>query len=101
MLNIKDIRSNPEIFIHNLKKRNIDDPNKIINNILELDKTYRNFLEQKEKLLNERNTISKELGKSKDDQKKFNELSNKVSKIKEEILKFQEKGMNGLKSEDS
>ena len=60
MLNIKDIRSNPENFIQNLKKRNIDDPEKIINNILELDKTYRNFLEQKEKLLNERNTISKE-----------------------------------------
>ena len=88
MLNIKDIRSNPENFIQNLKKRNIDDPEKIINNILELDKTYRNFLEQKEKLLNERNTISKELGKNKDDQKKFNELSNKVSMIKEEIFKL-------------
>ena len=86
MLNIKDIRLNPENFIQNLKKRNIDDPKKIISNILELDKTYRNFLEQKEKLLNERNTISKELGKNKDDQKKFNELSNKVSIIKEEIL---------------
>ena len=88
MLNIKDIRSNPENFIQNLKKRNIDDPKKIISNILELDKTYRNFLEQKEKLLNERNTISKELGKNKDDQKKFNELSNKVSMIKEEIFKL-------------
>ena len=88
MLNIKDIRSNPENFIQNLKKRNIGDPKKIINNILELDKTYRNFLEQKEKLLNERNTISKELGKNKDDQKKFNELSNKVSIIKEEIFKL-------------
>ncbi len=88
MLNIKDIRSNPENFIQSLKKRNIDDPEKIINNILELDKTYRNFLEQKEKLLNERNTISKELGKNKDDQKKFNELSNKVSMIKEEIFKL-------------
>ena len=88
MLNIKDIRSNPENFIQNLKKRNIDDPKKIISNILELDITYRNFLEQKEKLLNERNTISKELGKNKDDQKKFNELSNKVSMIKEEIFKL-------------
>ena len=32
MLNIKDIRSNPEIFIQNLKKRNIEDSKKIINN---------------------------------------------------------------------
>ena len=38
-------------------------------------------------MLNERNTISKELGKNKDDQK-FNELSNKVSMIKEEIFKL-------------
>ena len=47
MLNIKDIRLNPEFFIQNLQKRNIEDPKKIINEVLELDKIYRNFLEQK------------------------------------------------------
>ena len=71
MLNIKDIRLNPEFFIQNLQKRNIEDSKKIINEVLELDKIYRNFLEQKEKLLNERNIISKDLGKNKNDQKKF------------------------------
>ena len=88
MLNIKDIRLNPEFFIQNLQKRNVEDSKKIINKVLELDKIYRNFLEQKEKLLNERNTISKDLGKNKNDQKKFDELSKKVSIIKEEISKL-------------
>ena len=85
MLNIKEIRNNPDFFIKNLKKRNLDNSEKLIKEILDLDKEYREFLEKKEKLLSSRNQISKELGQKKNDQTKFNELSKKVSDIKKQV----------------
>ncbi len=90
MINIKDIRSDSNFIIEGLKKRNIDYPEKIVKEILSIDKDYREALERKEKLLSERNIISKDLGKSKDDQKKFKELSLKVTSIKEEISKLED-----------
>ena len=89
MLNIKDIRSRPKFYIENLIKRNVNNSNEIINNILEKDKNYRSFLENKEKLLNERNVISKDLGKNKNDKEKFELLSKKVSEIKNNIQKLE------------
>ena len=50
MLNIKEIRNNPDFFIQNLKKRNLDNSEKLIKELLNLDKEYREFLEKKEKL---------------------------------------------------
>jgi len=89
MLNIKDIRANANYFIDSLKKRNFDCPEKIINQILKLDQNYRENLEKKEKLLNERNLISKELANNKDNKKKFSELSLKVTQLKEQIAKLE------------
>ncbi len=90
MINIKDIRSDANFIIESLKKRNVDNPEKIIQEILDIDKDYRETLERKEILLNERNVISKDLGKNKDDQKKFKELSLKVVSLKEEISKLED-----------
>ena len=89
MLSIKDIRANANYFIDSLKKRNFDNPEKIINQILKLDKNYRENLEKKEKLLSERNLISKELANYKDNKKKFSQLSLKVTQLKEEIAKLE------------
>ena len=89
MLNIKDIRLRPEFYVESLSKRNVINANKIINNIIEKDKNYRSILEDKEKLLNERNVISKDLGKNKDDKEKFELLSKKVSEIKNNIQKLE------------
>jgi len=89
MLNIKDIRLRPEFYIESLSKRNVINANKIINNIIEKDKNYRSSLENKEKLLNERNVISKDLGKNKNDKEKFELLSKKVSEIKNNIQKLE------------
>jgi seryl-tRNA synthetase len=89
MLNIKDIRLRPEFYIESLSKRNVINANKIINNIIEKDKNYRSSLENKEKLLNERNVISKDLGKKKNDKEKFELLSKKVSEIKNNIQKLE------------
>ena len=89
MLNIKDIRLRPEFYIESLSKRNVINANEIINNIIEKDKNYRSSLENKEKLLNERNVISKDLGKNKNDKEKFEVLSKKVSEIKNNIQKLE------------
>ena len=71
MLNIKEIRTNTNYIIESLKKRNFDNPEKIINQILKIDKNYREDLEKKEKLLGERNLISKELANLKNNKKKI------------------------------
>ncbi len=98
MLNIKDIRSKPDFFIENLSKRNIEDPKKVVQDIIDKDKSYRLILEKKEKLLSERNSISKDLGKNKNDKEKFETLSKKVSDIKVEIQNL-EKDTDKLKKE--
>ena len=85
MLNIKDIRSNTDFIIKSLEKRNVDNSKKIIDSIIELDKDYRDSLEKKEKLLNQRNLVSKDLGRNKNDKKKFKELSEKSNNLKEDI----------------
>lgn len=85
MLNIKDIRSNTDFIIKSLEKRNVDNSKKIIDSIIELDKDYRDGLEKKEKLLNQRNLVSKDLGRNKNDKKKFKELSEKANNLKEDI----------------
>lgn len=85
MLNIKDIRSNTDFIIKSLEKRNVDNSKKIIDSIIELDKDYRDSLEKKEKLLNQRNLVSKDLGRNKNDKKKFKELSEKANNLKEDI----------------
>ena len=88
MLSIKDIRSNTNYIIDSLKKRNFNKPEIIINDIIKLDKDYRESLEKKEKLLNQRNLISKELSKIKDSKNEFKEQSIKVTLLKEEISKL-------------
>jgi len=77
MLNIKDIRVKKDFIVQSLKKRNIDQADKIIDEVIKLDREYRESLETKEKLLSERNSISKDLGINKSDENKFKELSKK------------------------
>ena len=88
MLSIKEIRINTNYIIESLKKRNFDNPEKIITEILKLDKNYRENLEKKEKLLSKRNSISKELSNYKNNKKKFTKLSKEVTLIKSKILKL-------------
>ncbi len=89
MLNIKEIRTNTDYIIESLKNRNFDNPENIINEIIKLDENYRKNLEKKEKLLSDRNLISKELAKFKNDKKKFDELSLKVTLLKNQISELE------------
>ena len=88
MINIKDIRSQENFIIESLNKRNFKNSEKIIKEVMDLDKDYRVNLEKKEKLLNERNVLSKELSKNISDKKKLQEISLKVTTLKQEILKL-------------
>ena len=89
MLNIKEIRTNTDYIIESLKNRNFDNPENIINEIIKLDENYRKNLEKKEKLSSDRNLISKELAKFKNDKKKFDELSLKVTLLKNQISELE------------
>lgn len=88
MINIKDIRSQENFIIESLNKRNFKNSEKIIKEVIDLDKDYRVNLEKKEKLLYERNVLSKELSKNISDKKKLQEISLKVTTLKQEILKL-------------
>ena len=88
MINIKDIRTQENFIIASLNKRNFKNSEKIIKEVIDLDKDYRVHLEKKEKLLNERNVLSKELSKNISDKKKLQEISLKVTTLKQEILKL-------------
>ena len=88
MINIKDIRTQENFIIESLNKRNFKNSEKIIKEVIDLDKDYRVNLEKKEKLLNERNVLSKELAQNKSDKKKLQEISLKVTTLKQEILKL-------------
>lgn len=59
MLDIKALRANPGLVLGELKKRNVD---LSLDEFLNLDKTRREKLVAVEKLKNQRNTVSKEVG---------------------------------------
>ena len=73
MLNIKEIRNNPELFTKGLADRNLDID---IKKILDLDKKNRELIQKKEKLEQEKKSISKTKDKT---------LFNKSKKLSEEI----------------
>ena len=61
MHNIKDIKSNLEVFVKNISKRNYKIDEKLL---LSLDKKNRDLIQKKEKLEQEKKTISKKKDKT-------------------------------------
>ena len=87
MHDIKTIRKQPEFFAKKLKSRNIEAD---LNILLNLDKKYRELIQEKEKLEQEKKIISKKqdeslFAKSKEMSKKIEELEKSELKIKKEI----------------
>jgi seryl-tRNA synthetase len=64
MLDINLIREDPQVVIDALTKRNMDTI--VVTDLIELDAQRRSFLQEVEVLKAERNRVSKEIGKSKD-----------------------------------
>ena len=87
MHDIKSIRKQPEFFAKKLKSRNIEAD---LNILLNLDKKYRELIQEKEKLEQEKKIISKKqdeslFARSKEMSKKIEELKKSELKIKKEI----------------
>jgi len=90
MINLKNLRENPELYKQKYKERFIKNSEKIIDEIIFLDSSIRQILEKQQKLQEERNKISKELSLGKDKKSEiFLSLSKKVVGIKSEIDNFE------------
>jgi len=90
MINLKNLRENPQLYKQKYKERFIKNSEKIIDEIIFLDSSIRQILEKQQKLQEERNKISKELSLGKDKKSEiFLSLSKKVVGIKSEIDNFE------------
>lgn len=62
MLDIKLLRTNPEIVKENIKKKFQDQKLVLVDEVIELDKQFRDAKSKCDELRNQRNTISKQIG---------------------------------------
>jgi seryl-tRNA synthetase len=74
MLDINLIREDPKMVEDALMKRNLD--TNVVADLIELDAQRRNFLLEVETLKAERNRVSKEIGKSKDNAEREEKIAN-------------------------
>lgn len=87
MLDIKALRADAERFLGELKKR---DASLNLDDLLNLDKTRREKLAAVEKLKNQRNTVSKEVGLLKAEGRDASELVNEMKEVNAEIKRLDE-----------
>jgi len=73
MIDIQLIRQNPDFIKEGLKKRQM--PTGIVDELKELDNTWRRLLTEVEKLKSERNTVSREISKSKNKAERENKIT--------------------------
>jgi seryl-tRNA synthetase len=94
MLDIKFIRKNPGKVKEGIKKKGFDE--KLVDEILEVDKERRKKIKEVEELRAKINRISKVIGKEKDEEKKkellkeSKEISEKLERLEEELKKKEE-----------
>lgn len=94
MLDIKLIRENPEVVRKSLQRRGSDFP---LDKLIKVDKRWRESLQQMEKLKAQRNKVSLEIAKKKDEAKikEMKKVSEEIKKLEAEVseLEAQEKQM--------
>ena len=89
MLDIKKIRQNPDLIKELLSLRN-PHYEKILNELLEIDKQYREKLIEKESLEAERNTLSKTVGQKKSKGENADSEIESLNSIKEKLKAINE-----------
>lgn len=95
MLDINLIRVDPGIVEESLIKRNMD--TSVVSELVELDSQRRHFLQEVEVLKAERNRVSKEIGKSKDQSEReakianMREVGDKIAGLDEEVRQVETK----------
>ena len=95
MLDIKLIRENPDLVRKNQKNRGYEP--EWVDEILNLDKKWRELKQEDDKLRAERNKISEEINKAKKEKKPFDNLLKKAKEIPEKLGK-NEKEENELRA---
>ncbi len=104
MIDIKLIRDNPELVKENIKKKFQDEKIILIEEILKLDRKWREIKLEEDQLRSSRNNISKkisEIKKAKKDASKFleeaKEIPKKIEKLETKRKKFEEEIQQKLK----
>lgn len=93
MLDINYVRNNPEAVKENIKKKFQDEKLPLVDKVIELDKEYRKFKAIDDNLRNQRNVVSKEIGKLMGQGKKeeAEEAKKKVGEFAKELAENEEK----------
>ena len=93
MLDINFVRNNPEAVKENIKKKFQDEKLPLVDKVIELDKEYRKFKATDDNLRNQRNVVSKEIGKLMGQGKKeeAEEAKKKVGEFAKELAENEEK----------
>ena len=99
MLEMKVFRENPEQIFADLKKRNISE--ETTKNVIELDKIWRELIEEGNHLRAKRNRISREIGKLKKEKQNADKLLNEMSGIKERLLENETETKEALVNRDN
>ncbi len=91
MIDIKDLRENPEVYKKNNKKK--DKSMKIVDVVLEIDEKWRKLKYKADSLRSERNKISEEINKAKKskDEVRAKKLIKKAQEIPDKIKKIEDR----------
>lgn len=93
MLDIKFLRANPELVKENIKKKFQDEKIKLVDEVIELDKKFRESKATCDELRAKRKTISKEIGglMAKGEKELAEQTKAKVAEIANELKQLEEK----------
>lgn len=90
MLDLKFFRENPNIIKENLRARNQEEKTVLVDEIVSLDKKYRENKTKEEALRHKRNQISLEINKASKEKKDIKKLLLEVKKIPREISRLED-----------
>ena len=100
MLDIKFVRENPDLVKENIKKKFQNHKLELVDQVIELDKKYREFQLQGDTLRMDRNSLSKEIGnlmrqgkkeEAEATKAKVNEINSKLQNIEKETEEYSNK----------
>ena len=100
MLDIKFVRENPDLVKENIKKKFQDHKLELVDQVIELDKKYREFQLEGDTLRMDRNSLSKEIGnlmrqgkknEAEATKAKVNEINSRLENIEKETEEYSNK----------
>lgn len=95
MLDINLIRTNPQLVKKDLEKRFQKEKKELVDHIVNLDKRYREILQELEKLRHERNIISENINKLRKENKSFVKELERAQSLPKEIFKLEQEINSG------